>query len=60
LERRYLNINEFSGYIGISKSTLYVWACQRRVPYDKIKGRLRFDLKQIEGWIKERCIAVLN
>ena len=43
MERRYLNINELSEYIGIPKGTLYVWACQKRIPYAKIGGLLRFD-----------------
>ena len=60
MERRYLNINELSGYIGVPKGTLYVWVCQKRIPYAKIGGLLRFDLRQIDGWVKARSVAEFN
>ena len=61
MDRRYLNINELSEYVGIPKGTLYVWTCQKRIPYTKIGGsKLRFDLKEIDVWIKERSVAELN
>lgn len=56
MERRYLNINELSEYVGIPKGTLYVWVCQKRIPYAKIGGLLRFDLRQIDEWVKARSI----
>ena len=58
MERRYLNINELSDYIGIPKGTLYVWACQRRIPSAKIGGLLRFDMREIDSLIKARSRRV--
>ena len=60
MERRYLNINELSNYIGIPKGTLYVWVCQKRIPYIKISNLLRFDLRQIDDWIREKVVQVTN
>jgi excisionase family DNA binding protein len=60
MERRYININELSSYVGIPKSTLYVYVCQKRIPYAKIGGHLRFDLRAIDGWIETRSIAEFN
>jgi len=60
VERRYLNINELSEYIGIPKGTLYVWVCQKRIPYVKISNLLRFDLRDIDGWVKARSVAEFN
>ena len=60
MERRYLNINELSNYIGIPKGTLYVWVCQKRIPYVKISNLLRFDLRDIDGWVKARSVAEFN
>lgn len=56
MERRYLNIRELSEYTGISKATIYTWVCQKRIPYVKISNLLRFDLRQIDGWIKTRSV----
>jgi excisionase family DNA binding protein len=60
VERRYLNINELSEYIGIPKGTLYVWVCQKRIPHVKISNLLRFDLREIDGWVKVRSVAEFN
>lgn len=61
MDRRYLNINELSEYIGIPKGTLYVWTCQKRIPHVKIAGsKLRFDLRVIDEWIKEKSVAEFN
>jgi len=58
MEQRYLNINELSEYIGIPKGTLYVWVCQKRIPFAKISNLLRFDIREIDNWIKARSRAV--
>lgn len=60
MERRYLNIRELAEYMGISKGTLYVWVCQKRIPYVKISNLLRFDLREIDGWLKDRRVAEFN
>ena len=60
IERRYLNVNELSEYVGIPKSTLYAWVCWKRIPYAKLGKHLRFDLHQIDDWIKKRSVAEYN
>lgn len=55
-EKRFLDINEAAVYLGISKNTLYHWAAQGRFPYVKMGHLVRFDIKRIETWIKERKI----
>lgn len=60
MERRYLGVKELSQYIGIPKGTLYVWVCQKRIPYAKIGGLLRFDLRQIDDWVKAKSVAEFN
>ena len=54
IERRYLGIDDFSNYLGVPKGTLYVWVCQKKIPYLKIGKLLKFDLKEIEPWLKEK------
>ena len=56
MERRYFNINELSDYIGIPKGTLYVWACHKKIPYLKVGKLLKFDLREIEEWLKDKRI----
>jgi excisionase family DNA binding protein len=52
MERRLLDINEAADYLNLSTSTLYSWVSQRRIPHLKIGGRVRFDKKVLDRWIK--------
>jgi excisionase family DNA binding protein len=58
--KRYLNIYELSEYIGYSVHTIYGWASQRRIPYIKKGGRLRFDREQIDIWMQEDLYDVIK
>jgi len=59
MERRFIGIGEMAEYLGITKGSLYVWTCQRRVPFLKIGKLVKFDLREIEGWLKEKRIKEL-
>ena len=49
MERRFLGINDFADYLGIPKGALYVWVCQKKIPYFKIGKLIKFDLHEIES-----------
>jgi len=56
MNRRLLNVEELSEYLGIPANTLYLWAIQERIPSVKC-GRLRkFDLQKIDKWIEENSV----
>ncbi len=57
---RLLGIEELAKYLGISKGTLYVWVCHRKIPYLKIGGSVKFDLREIESWLKNKRIRELT
>ena len=54
MERRYLGMDDFSTYLGVPKGTLYVWVCRKKIPYLKIGKLVKFDLREIEPWLKEK------
>jgi len=56
IQRRLLNITELSEMIGIKANTLYHWVSQRRVPFVKVGGRTKFDVIEIDKWIKESSV----
>ena len=57
LEKRLININEASEYLGIPKGSLYKMVWQRRVPFVvKIGRSLRFDREKIDKWILENTL----
>ncbi len=56
LEKRYLGTVECSEYLGITKGTLYAWVSHKRIPYIKIGKLVKFDVKEIDHWIRVRRI----
>lgn len=47
------DITKLSQYLGISKNTIYSWVNQGKIPYHKVGSLLRFDINEIDAWLKE-------
>ena len=60
VQRRFLGMNECSQFLGVTKGTLYVWVCHRKIPYQKIGRLVKFDMNEIELWLKETAVAKMN
>ncbi len=58
LEKRFLRIEELSEYMGTPVATLYTWTHQKKIPHLKMGRSVRFDLREIEAWLKERRVGV--
>jgi len=56
MNRRLLNVEELSEYIGLSTSTIYSWVSQRRIPFVKCGRLTKFDLQRIDEWIEESSV----
>ena len=56
IERRLLNIQEVADYTGLSVHTLYTMVSQRRIPYVKVGRLTKFDLQQLDAWIKQHTV----
>jgi excisionase family DNA binding protein len=40
--------------LGIKTITVYKWVTERKIPFLKVGGALRFRPSALEGWLKER------
>ena len=60
IEKRLLDIDGCAEYLGLSKATLYVWVCRRKIPYLKVGKLVRFDVQKIDGWLRNKQIIELN
>jgi len=49
---RYCGIKDLSKYTGIPVKTLYGWAGQGVIPSMKVRGRVLFDLHEIDQALK--------
>ena len=52
LHTKLLTVKELSEILNVKEKTLYQWAEFGQVPCLKINGSLRFDLNDIENWIR--------
>jgi excisionase family DNA binding protein len=46
-----LTVKELAQILNVKASTLYQWAVLRQIPHIKLNGSLRFDLREIQGWV---------
>ena len=60
MEKRFLGLEELSQYLGLAKGTLYIWVCHKKIPYLKIGRLVKFDLQEIEGWLKDKRVETIQ
>lgn len=53
-----MNLVEASQYLGISKSGMYKYTHERRIPYHKMGKRVFFYTKDIDEWLKEQSSRI--
>ncbi len=49
---RLATIKEVSALLKVKTSTLYSWVHNQTIPFHKLNGLIRFDLDEIEIWVK--------
>lgn len=52
---RLVGVDELARELGISRHTVYSWVSQRRIPFLKVGRLLRFDVRRIEGWLRDQA-----
>lgn len=51
-ECRLMTVADAASYLAVSKSTLYGWVWQRRIPFVKVGRALRFELSELQKIIQ--------
>lgn len=54
--KRLLKIKEVAEILNISVITLYIWVSNRRIPFLKIGGAVRFKIEDIDFFIESKRI----
>lgn len=52
MEKRILTIDELAQYLGFAKGTIYNWVYLKKIPYVKLGGRVKFDIRDIDQMIE--------
>ncbi len=53
MEKRFLTVAEIAEYLGFKQSAIRKWIRQGRIPFNRFRRNIRFDLKLIEQWASE-------
>jgi excisionase family DNA binding protein len=53
-----ITVQDAAKFLAISKSTLYGWVYQRRIPFVKVGGALRFELAELQKYVQSNRFRV--
>lgn len=51
-----VNVQEVAQRLNMAVTTIYKMVNQRRIPYVKIGGALKFNLTQVERWVQDQTV----
>ncbi len=51
-----MTVREAATYTGVASKTLYTMVSQRRIPYVKVGGSLRFDRELLNQWLLQQTV----
>jgi len=51
--QKLLTVQQVSEIIQIHPNSLYRLCYQKRIPFTRLSGMIRFDPKAIEGWVEQ-------
>jgi excisionase family DNA binding protein len=54
MEKKFLNMDDVSTQLCLSKSTLYSYVHTKNVPYIKLGGKLLFNQTDLDTWINSQ------
>jgi len=60
MEKRFLTVSDVAIYLGMSEDTIRKWALRGKIPFSKFGNSMRFDMRKIETWIKQKECYDIN
>jgi excisionase family DNA binding protein len=57
MDRRFLTSREVAEYLGLSEPTIRAWVRMGKIPCYRLGRAVRFDLRQIETWVKKKAVV---
>ena len=53
-----MNIDEVAEYLGVTKTTIYSWTAQKKIPHIKLTRKLlKFREKDIMDWLAQKSVS---
>ena len=60
MDKRFIGTEDLAEYLGVNINTLRSWIWQRQIPFCKMGRLVRFDLREIEDWLRERKVEIIK
>lgn len=60
MEKRFVGINELAKYLDVSINTLRYWVWRKEIPYFKVGKSVKFDIIEINDWLKDKKVKELS
>ena len=60
VSKRLIDVREASTYLGLAVGTLYNLVSMKQIPHVKLGRKLLFDLKDLDKWIEESKVEVID
>lgn len=51
---------EAAKLLGVSQGTINRWVMDKEIPYIKMKHRVKFDLRDLDAWLKSQKVSVVE
>ena len=50
---RWLSVEDIAEHLGVKRETIYKWVSQRNMPAHKVGRLLKFQVKEVDEWVRE-------
>lgn len=54
MNKEYWTVDELATYSGFAKVTIYKWVHERKMPFHKINGAVRFHIEQTKRFFESK------
>lgn len=54
MAKKLLGPKDLASYLNISIETIYAWTSMKQIPFYKVGRLVRFDMDEIDKWLKGR------
>jgi len=51
---KWMTVKDVAGYLQVSEESIYKLAQRQRIPASKILSQWRFDLKEVDIWVRKQ------
>ncbi len=60
MDKQFIGVEDLAKYLDVSINTLRSWVWQRQIPYFKVGRLVRFDMQEVENWLKDRKVDIVK